>query len=143
MPENNCIFCRIFNFELPSRVLYKDENTIAILDNTPRLAKGQCVVFHKRHVNQFYELDDKEIAELFITVKKVARRLKLIFNPEYVCVFSRGQTVPHSHIIIFPSSPLGTLDGVLHTIETTRILTLETCTEESLDNIAKDLKIDN
>lgn len=143
MSENNCIFCRIFNLELPSRVLYKDESTIAILDNTPRLAKGQCVVYHKRHVNQFYELDDEEIAELFITVKKVARKLKSVFNPEYVCIFSRGQTVSHSHIIIFPSSPLGTLDGVLHTIDTARKLTLETCTEEMLDILANDLKLDN
>ncbi len=57
--------------------------------------------------------------------------------------FPEVKQFSHSHIIIFPSSPLGTLDGVLHTIDTARKLTLETCTEEMLDILANDLKLDN
>lgn len=135
--ENNCLFCSIFQGKTKARVIHKDENTIAILDSIPRFAKGQCVIIHRRHVKQFYELDDNEIAELFITVKKVAKKLQAIFNPDFVCIFSRGQTVDHAHIIIYPSSPYGTLDGALKTIDTARQLTLNTLDQDIMDGIAK------
>jgi histidine triad (HIT) family protein len=108
---SNCLFCRIFTGEEKVRKVYEDENTVAILDKSPRFAQGQCLVIHRRHVEQFYELEDDEIAELFKTVKVVAKKLKRAFDPQFVCLFARGQGIPHAHIIVFPSSPFTTLDG--------------------------------
>jgi histidine triad (HIT) family protein len=132
---NDCPFCKIFTGEIQTRKIYQDENTVAILDITPRFAQGQCVVMHKKHVEQFYELEDNEIAELFKTVKLVAKKLEKVFNPKFVCTFSRGQLIPHAHIIVFPSSPLGVLDGVLSSILTFHQLVQET-TDSNLDKIA-------
>jgi histidine triad (HIT) family protein len=137
---DDCIFCKIFSGEVKARIIYKDENTMAVVDNIPRFAKGQCVVMHRRHVNQFFELQDNEIAELFICVKKIAQKLHKIYNPEFVCIFSRGQTMAHSHIILYPSSPYGTLDGIFRSMDVIRRLAVETNDESTLDQIASLLK---
>jgi histidine triad (HIT) family protein len=136
---SDCPFCKIFTGELETRKIYQDENTVAILDITPRFAQGQCVVTHRKHVEQFYELEDDELAELFKTVKVVANKLKKAFNPKYVCSFSRGQLIPHAHIIVFPSSPLGVLDGVFNSLLTSHQLTKES-TDSKLDEVAEKIR---
>jgi len=136
---SDCPFCKIFTGEIQTRKIYEDENTVAILDTTPRFAQGQCVITHKKHVEQFYELEDDEIAELFKTAKVVANKLKKAFNPKFVCLFSRGQLIPHAHIIVFPSSPLGVLDGVLNSLFTFQQLIKES-TDSQLDEIAEKIR---
>jgi histidine triad (HIT) family protein len=123
--DNDCPFCKIARGELETRIVYQDENTVGFIDTLPRFAKGQCVVIHKRHVEQFYELEDKEIAELFCAVKKVAQKLHKVYDPNYVSVFSRGQTVPHVHIIVYPSSPLCTVEGLLKALYMSHQLALQ------------------
>jgi histidine triad (HIT) family protein len=135
--NNDCIFCKMAKGEMKTRVIYEDENTLGIVDTTPRFARGQCVVMHKKHVTQFYELEDSEIAELFVAVKRVAKKINDVFKPEYVCTFSRGQGVPHVHIIVFPSSPLGTMDGYFNTVQKTRRLVLEETNDDALDKTAE------
>jgi histidine triad (HIT) family protein len=124
--NNDCLFCRIFARLTPASIVYEDENTLGFIDTFPRLAKGQCVVIHKKHVDQFYQLEDSELAEMMVAVKRVAIKLEKTYSAKYVCVFSRGQTVPHAHIIVYPSEPLCTMDGVLKSLETMRQLTLDT-----------------
>src|SRR4030042_1332785 len=136
---SDCLFCKIFSGEIQTRKIYQDENTVAILDITPRFAQGQCVVIHKKHVEQFYELEDDEIAELFKTVKVVANKLNKVFKPKFVCTFSRGQLIPHAHIIVFHSSPLGVLDGVLGTLLTFQLLIKESV-DSNLDETAERIR---
>jgi histidine triad (HIT) family protein len=136
---SDCLFCKIFTGEIQTRKIYQDENTVAILDIAPRFAQGQCVVIHKKHVREFYELEDSEMAELFKTVKMVAHKLEKVFNPKFVCMFSRGQLVPHAHIIVFPSSPLGVIDGVLNSLFTFHQLIKES-TDSNLDELAERIR---
>ncbi len=136
---SECPFCKIFTGELQTRKIYEDENTVGILDVTPRFAQGQCVVIHKKHVEQFYELEDEEIAELFKAVKVVANKLKGVFDPRFICLFSRGQSIPHAHIFVFPSSPLGVLDGFMNSLGTFHQLIGES-TDSNLDGIAKKIR---
>ena len=136
---SDCPFCKIFTGEIQTRKIYQDENTVAILDITPRFAQGQCVVMHKKHVEQFYELEDDEIAELFKTAKVVANKLKKAFNPQFVCLLSRGQLIPHAHVIIFPSSPLGVLDGIFNSLLTFHQLIKES-TDSKLDELAEKIR---
>lgn len=133
---NECPFCKIFTGETKDRKVYQDENTIAILDVSPRFAQGQCVVIHRKHVEQFYELEDDEIAELFKAVKVVSNKLKKVYNPPFVCLLSRGQAIPHAHIIVFPSTPLGVLDGFMSSLFNFQLLISES-TDSKLDETTK------
>ena len=136
---NECPFCKIFTGELQVRKIYEDENTVGILDATPRFAQYQCVIIHKRHVEQFYELEDDETAELFRTAKIVANKLKKVVNPDFVCLFSRGQGIPHAHVLVFPSAPLGVLDGFVNSLFTYQMLTAESI-DTKLNDIADKIR---
>jgi histidine triad (HIT) family protein len=106
-----CIFCKMMIGEESCRKLYEGETTLSILDigqmalnpDTGELVRGRCLVIPKRHVIWFYELEDKELRELFIATKAVVGKINRAFNPNYVTIFLRGQRVPHAHIILQPS----------------------------------------
>jgi len=136
---SDCPFCSIFTGELQTRKIYEDENTVGILDTTPRFAVGQCVVIHRRHVAQFYDLEDDEIAQLFKAAKIVANKVKKAYNPDFVCLFARGQTLPHAHVLVFPSAPLSVLDGFLNSLITFHLLTAES-TDSKLDEVAEKIR---
>ena len=48
MKNDNCIFCKIANGEIPSRTLYEDERYRVILDMGPA-TRGHALVLPKEH----------------------------------------------------------------------------------------------
>ena len=93
----------MFRGEVESRKIYEDGDNIAVLDINPRMHECQVLVIPRTHVEQFYELDDKELASLFRAVKEVALMIRRACNPDFVSLFSRGMGVPHAHIIVSPA----------------------------------------
>jgi len=102
----DCIFCAIIKKEIPGKILYEDENTLAMLDKYPK-APGHAIVFPKTHAETILDLDNADIAPTFCTVKKVTRTLQEKLSPDgFTIGFNHGtyagQTVPHLHIHIIP-----------------------------------------
>jgi len=109
-----CIFCKMFSGEIETRKVYEDEDVLGVLDIQPRFDRGQCLVIHRRHVEQFYELEDEELARLFRGVKAVASKIKEVFNPPFVSLFSRGVAISmHAHIIVYPSTGEGPMERIM------------------------------
>lgn len=55
----DCIFCRIANKELPSAIVYEDEDVVAFKDIHP-LAPVHLIVIPKEHIREFVSVvDDK------------------------------------------------------------------------------------
>ena len=106
MRSQQCRLCEIANGEEASRKIYEDEHTIGILDIKPRFAKGQCVVFPKKHIEDINDIQDEEAVYLFKAIKEVASKLDRLYKPESVAMFRRGRTFPHIHIILFPAFPI-------------------------------------
>jgi len=50
------------------------------------------LVIPKKHVEQFYGLDDKDLFKLFKAVKVVALKIKKVYNPDFV--LSRIEILP-------------------------------------------------
>ena len=48
MKDNNCIFCKIANGDIPSRTIYENEKFRVILDNGPA-TDGHALVLPKEH----------------------------------------------------------------------------------------------
>jgi len=68
----DCIFCRIVNKEIPSKIVYEDENVIAFDDINPQ-APIHTLVVPKKHINTVMELEDYEVvSNIFRAIKKVA-----------------------------------------------------------------------
>ena len=42
----------------------------------------------KEHVIRFYEMDDDALVHLFRVVKIVARKIRKVFTPDFVCLYT-------------------------------------------------------
>ena len=62
MKKDNCIFCKIINGEIPSHVLYEDEQFKVILDVNPA-TKGHALILPKEHYANLYELPEETTEE--------------------------------------------------------------------------------
>ena len=106
MREENCIFCRIANGEIPSNTLYEDEGYRVILDLGPA-TRGHALILPKEHYADLYELPDKKCEEVLKIAKKMAGRMKERLGCTGLNVVqnngeSAGQTVRHFHMHLIP-----------------------------------------
>jgi len=106
MKDDNCIFCKIANGEIPSKTLYEDEQFRVILDLGPA-TKGHALILPKNHYKNLYELPDETAAGVMKLAKKMATRMterlgadgfNLVQNNNEVA----GQTVFHFHMHLIP-----------------------------------------
>ncbi len=100
-----CIFCKIANKEIPAKIVYEDETTLAFLDINPR-SKGHTLVIPKKHYETFDELPEDTAISLIKTIKCVVEILKSL-NPDGYNILNNnkpvaGQEVPHVHFHIIP-----------------------------------------
>lgn len=137
--EKNCVFCKIAKGELATRKVYDDGNVLGIVDIHPRFAKGQCVVFPRTHKPQFYQLSDEKVSSLMIGAKRVAKKIKNVFETKFVSMFTRGKQIPHVHIMLFPSGTEEVMDHFLTLLQSYQNLR-ENTTEEILDRIHNRLR---
>ena len=135
----DCVFCKMFAGEVETRKVYEAKDVIGVLDVAPRFAQGQCVVAHRRHVPQFYDLEDQEVAQLFLGVKAVARMIGDALHTPIVSIFSRGISVAtHSHILLFPATGEGPIDRVLGAFLAAEMV--RQTTPDQLDEIAEKIR---
>ena len=100
---NDCLFCKIAAKELPSTIIYENDNFLVIKDIKP-LAPIHLLIITKKHIPSVDHLskNDKElIGEMILTAQQVARDqgvnqvgYKLGFNVGR----GGGQLVPHLHL---------------------------------------------
>ncbi len=99
---DNCIFCKIVNKEIPSHVVYEDENSLAILDIFPT-KEGQTVIFPKKHFpSNFTDVDSHTVSETLLTAQKTAKILQEKLGYERSFILIQGLGVNHFHIKIYP-----------------------------------------
>ena len=106
MKDDNCIFCKIANGEIPSRTIYEDEDFRVIMDMAPA-TKGHSLIMPKNHYKNIYEIADDTAAKVFPLAKKMAALMteklgadgfNIVQNNNEVA----GQTVFHFHMHIIP-----------------------------------------
>lgn len=106
MRDNNCIFCKIANGEIPSATIYEDEDFRVILDLSPA-SKGHALILPKEHYANLFELDDEVASKVLLVAKQVVTKMKEVLNCDgYNLVQnngeSAGQTVNHFHLHLIP-----------------------------------------
>ena len=74
MRDDNCIFCKLANGEIPTATLYEDEDFRVILDASPA-AKGHALILPKQHYANLYELDDSVASKVLVLAKKVITKM--------------------------------------------------------------------
>lgn len=106
MRDENCIFCKIANGEIPSATLYEDDDFRVILDLGPA-SKGHALILPKEHYANLYELDDAVAAKVLVLAKKMITTLTEVLKCDgYNLVQNNGevagQTVHHFHMHLIP-----------------------------------------
>lgn len=103
---DDCIFCKIIAGEIPSKTVYEDDNYKAILDISPA-SKGHVIILPKNHANNIFEISDEDASGIMIVAKKIAAKLKKVFDCDGVNILQNngevaGQTVFHLHVHVIP-----------------------------------------
>ncbi len=106
MRDDNCIFCKIANGDIPSDTVYEDDKFRVILDLSPA-AKGHALILPKDHYANLYEIDDEALKGVSLVAKKVACAMKAGLGCEGLNIVQNngelaGQTVFHYHMHIIP-----------------------------------------
>ena len=101
-----CIFCEIVKKNIPSAIVYEDEETLAILDLS-QTTKGHTLVMPKKHYDNFLEMPKDEFERLCGTAQDVAKILMDKLHAEGLNVLINtnevaGQTMMHTHIHLIP-----------------------------------------
>lgn len=106
MKNDNCIFCKLANGDIPTNSIYEDEDFNVILDASPA-TKGHALIIPKSHAANLYEIDDAVAAKVLPLAKKLitANKDKLGcdgFNIVQNNGIAAGQTVEHFHVHMIP-----------------------------------------
>lgn len=106
MREDNCIFCKIANGEIPSETLYEDDTFRVILDLGPA-SRGHALILPKQHYRDICDLDGKVASNVLLLASKIGSAMKKSlgcagFNVVQNNGKEAGQTVFHFHVHLIP-----------------------------------------
>ncbi|MEK7747984.1 MAG: histidine triad nucleotide-binding protein [Nitrospirota bacterium] len=110
MEENDCLFCKIVNKTIPSKLEYEDGLTIAFNDITPQ-APGHLLVVPKRHIRSLSDAkeEDKALLGHLLWVVSMLGAKKGGADSGFRTVInsgaSAGQSVFHLHIHLLSGRP--------------------------------------
>jgi len=103
---SDCIFCKIVAGDIPSTVVYEDEDVLVFMDIGP-IVKGHALVVSKQHYNPVTETPDELLAKLHVVAKRVAQAQLNGLGADGVNIMQNngkaaGQEVPHIHVHVIP-----------------------------------------
>ena len=103
----DCIFCKIANKVIPSRIITETENSIAFLDAFP-VSRGHTLVITKKHYEKVQDMTDIDNNDLFDTVHKVISKVDKLTGSTLLAIHNgkdSGQEIPHVHVHLIPRAP--------------------------------------
>lgn len=103
------IFTKIIQGEIPCYKIAESETCFAFLDINP-LNEGHTLVIPKKEVDYICDLEDNELADLFLYSKKIAKAIEKAIPCERIGIAVLGLEVPHAHIHLCPINGVHDLD---------------------------------
>ena len=102
------IFARILRGELPAIKVYEDDQVLAFMDIMPQ-ADGHTLVIPKTPAVTLLDLPADAAAYTIQVVQKVAKAIEVGLDAQGIVLMqlsgaAAGQTVPHVHFHLIPSS---------------------------------------
>ena len=110
--DNNCIFCKIINNEIPSKKVFENDYVLAFEDINP-VTPIHILVIPKKHIESLENLSEEDnvyITNIHKAMKEISKKLgfnesgyRVIVN----CGKDSGQEVMHLHYHILAGTKLG------------------------------------
>lgn len=102
-----CLFCNIAKKDIPSHIIYENDEALAFLDIHP-ISLGHTVVIPKNHSNSIIDLPTNEVEGVFGAVKKATSMLSNSLQAENFTIgINHGKMlghpdIDHLHIHVIP-----------------------------------------
>lgn len=103
------VFSRIIKGELPSYKVAENDKFYAFLDINP-IVWGHTLVVPKTETDYFFDLDDENIRDMMVFVKRVSEAIKEAIPCKKVGMAVLGLEVPHAHVHLVPLKNEGDMD---------------------------------
>jgi histidine triad (HIT) family protein len=137
MSFKECIFCKIVNKEIPSKIIFENEKCMAFLDISP-ISEGHTIVIPKNHSSTIEDILEDDFFAVFKVVKDLSIHIHKQLNTGGYNVLQNnfkpaGQVIDHFHVHIIPRNE-GDNRFKLR-------LPREQVSENELDKVFKELKI--
>ena len=106
-----CLFCKISEKKIPSKIVYEDEKMVAFEDINPQ-APVHLLLIPRKHISGLLDLkpeEREEMSHLFLTLPKLAREKGIAERGFRTVVNSgrdAGQTVFHLHVHLLGGRPM-------------------------------------
>ncbi len=109
---SGCIFCKIIAGEIPSKIVWQDENVVAFRDISP-LAPTHVLIVPRKHLVTFSDFsagDGPIMTSLAVAVREVAK-LDGVLESGYRLIVNNGpdggQEVMHVHMHLLGGRNIG------------------------------------
>ena len=102
----DCIFCKIIKGEIPAKIIFETEKTLAFMDAFP-LTKGHSLVIPKNHYKKIQDMTKEDNTDLFESVRQVISKVDAISDATLLALHNgkeSGQEIPHVHVHLIPRS---------------------------------------
>lgn len=109
---DDCLFCKIVRREIPSTIVYEDEEILAFKDINP-IAPVHILVIPKKHLNSIKDMKGEDISligKIHLVINKIAKEQGVAETGYRVVTNSgkdSGQEVMHLHFHIIGGKILG------------------------------------
>jgi len=113
----DCVFCKIVNGEIKSRLIIESKNSIAFLDAFP-VTKGHTLVIPKTHYGKIQDMSQDDSVDLFRVVYEVVPKIDKITGSTLLAIHNgkeSGQEIPHVHVHLIPRQS-NDLAGPVHSM---------------------------
>ena len=109
--SQDCIFCKIARHEIPSQIVFEDEDVVAFKDLNP-VAPVHILIIPKEHISGVMAITEENgviVQKIFLAAKKLAEEngvdqtgFRLVVNHGR----GAGQSVFHIHLHLLGGRPL-------------------------------------
>ncbi|QQE11959.1 HIT family protein [Planctomycetota bacterium] len=104
--DDNCIFCKIINGDIPCHKIYEDDRVLAFIDIGP-ISKGHTLIIPKYHAAEIVDVPEEYAAACGMAIPKIAKAVQGATGcPAYNILQNNGQlagqAVFHVHFHIIP-----------------------------------------
>jgi histidine triad (HIT) family protein len=105
----DCIFCKVAAKEIPSKIVFENDEVVAFHDISPQ-APTHIIVIPRAHIETLEKIDESNyelIGKLVFTASKIAKDLKLEgYRLVLNCNEIAGQSVFHIHCHLLGGRPM-------------------------------------
>lgn len=103
--NKDCLFCKIIKKEVPSFILYEDDDLIVILDAYPD-ADGHTLIIPKKHYEDILNIDNETLIKIFDKAREITTKLMKKLGKDaitFVINYGEAQVIKHFHLHLIPN----------------------------------------